>query len=376
MKKRVLVRVFIVLMILPIFVEAQEKDSLRISKNNVNLWGYADIYYGYNFNQPPSRVDGEMVNGNIFLYSHNRHNEFNINNGIVGLEYSKDRVRGAFALQSGTYVQYNYAAEPAVLRNIFEAYAGYMVANKLWIDAGIFASHIGSESAISFNDLTLSRSMMADNTPYYETGVKATYEVNDQLLLTGLALNGWQNITDHNKNKALGSQIQYKPHEKVLINYSTFYGKEAGAYENTTEIVNTDSLSTRRFFNDLYVQATFNKLTILAAFDIGFQKKLNSNGDYVWWNPNLILKCNITDKIALAARGEYYNDKNGVIINSGTVNGFQTFSGSLGLNLKLTEHMIWKIEGKAFESKDKVFINNAKTSNSSILVLSSVAFKF
>jgi len=376
MKRNGLVRVFIVLMILPIITQAQEKDNLKISKSTISLWGYADIYYGYNFNQPPSRIDGEMVNGNSFLYSHNRHNEFNINNGIVGLEYSKDRVRGALALQSGTYVLYNYASEPEVLRNIYEAYAGYQLVNKLWIDAGIFSSHIGAESTISFNNLTLSRSLMADNTPYFETGVKATYEVTDKLMLTGLMLNGWQNIIDHNRNKALGTQIQYKPAEKILINYSTFYGKEAGAYENTAEIVNTDSLSARRFFNNFYIQAVVNRLTILASFDIGFQKKLKASGNYVWWNPNLILKYVINDKIALVVRSEYYNDKNGVIINSGTAYGFQTFSGSFGVDLKLTEHLLCRLEGKGFDSKDKVFINKDKPSNNSILVLSSVAVKF
>jgi hypothetical protein len=345
--------------------------------SNITIWGYVDAYYAYNFNQPPSRIIAEMVNGNSHIYSHNRHNEFNVNNAILGIRYNKDRVRGAFALHSGTYVSSNYAAEPDVFKNIFEANAGYQLGKNTWVDAGIFASHIGFESAVSFDCQTLTRSMLADNTPYFETGVKITHQVGDKLTLTGLVLNGWQNIIDHNKNKALGTQIQFKPSDKVLINWSTFYGKEAGAYEHTSGILNTDSLSTRRFFNNFYIQANLNdKLSVTADFDIGFQKKRFGNGDYVWYSPDLIVRYAFTDKVAIAARAEYYSDEHGVIIYSGTPHGFQTFSSSMNFDLKMTEKIMWRIEGRVFSSKDQVYINNNKPSNQSTLVISSLAIKF
>ncbi|GAL85908.1 protein of unknown function precursor [Sporocytophaga myxococcoides] len=356
---------------------AQNKDSVSVKDSSgLSFWGFADIFYGYNFNQPPSRIDGELVTGNSFLYSHNRHNEFNLNNGIVGVDYFKDKVRGILALQAGTYVEYNYANEPAMLKYVYEAYAGYQPIRNLWIDAGIFTSHIGSESAISSENLTLSRSMMAENTPYYETGVRASYDINNKLKINGLILNGWQNITDHNKNKALGTQIQFKPTEHLLLNYSTFLGKEAGAYEPTAGIPNTDSLSARRFFNNFYCRAQLSKFTLLCSFDIGFQKKRKASGNYLWFNPNIILNYSITDRTSAVVRCEYYNDKNGVIIYTGTKNGFQTFAGSVGLNIRLAENLLWRIEGKVFESKDKVFLNKDNQSDKSVLVLSSVAIKF
>lgn len=223
MERLIFVCVFIIMMNNAFLSSAQNKDSVSVKDSSgLSFWGFADIYYGYNFNQPPSRIDGELVTGNSFLYSHNRHNEFNLNNGIVGVDYFKDKVRGILALQAGTYVEYNYANEPAMLKYVYEAYAGYQPIRNLWIDAGIFTSHIGSESAISSENLTLSRSMMAENTPYYETGVRASYDINNKLKINGLILNGWQNITDHNKNKALGTQIQFKPTTHLLLNYSTF----------------------------------------------------------------------------------------------------------------------------------------------------------
>ncbi|MCR6642672.1 MAG: porin [Sporocytophaga sp.] len=361
MERLIFVCVFIIMMNNAFLSSAQNKDSVSVKDSSgLSFWGFADIYYGYNFNQPPSRIDGELVTGNSFLYSHNRHNEFNLNNGIVGVDYFKDKVRGILALQAGTYVEYNYANEPAMLKYVYEAYAGYQPIRNLWIDAGIFTSHIGSESAISSENLTLSRSMMAENTPYYETGVRASYDINNKLKINGLILNGWQNITDHNKNKALGTQIQFKPTTHLLLNYSTFLGKEAGAYEPTAGIPNTDSLSARRFFNNFYCRAQLSKFTLLCSFDIGFQKKRKASGNYLWFNPNIILNYSITDRISAVARCEYYNDKNGVIIFTGTKNGFQTFAGSVGLNIRLAENLLWRIEGKVFESKDKVFLIKEK----------------
>jgi hypothetical protein len=377
MERLIFVCVFIFMMNNAFLSFAQNKDSVSVKDSSgLSFWGFADIYYGYNFNLPPSRIDGELVTGNSFLYSHNRHNEFNLNNGIVGVDYFNDKVRGILALQAGTYVEYNYANEPAMLKYVYEAYAGYQPIRNLWIDAGIFTSHIGSESAISSENFTLSRSMMAENTPYYETGIRASYDINNKLKINGLILNGWQNITDHNKNKALGTQIQFKPTEHLLLNYSTFLGKEAGAYEPTAGIINTDSLSTQRFFNNFYCRARLAKLTLLCSFDIGFQKKRKASGNYLWFNPNLILNYSFTDKISAVVRGEYYNDKSGVIIYTGTNNGFQTYAGSLGLNIRLAENLLWRIEGKVFGSKDKVFLNKENPSDKSVLVLSSVAIKF
>ncbi len=353
--------------------KAQDTSAARPLK----LWGYADVYYAYDFNNPASKNRAEMVNGNTHIYSHNRSNEFALNNGIIGLQYNKQRVRGAFSYHTGTYVKANYAAEPTILQNIYEAYVGYQLVDKVWVDVGIFSSYIGPESAISIDDLTLSRSIMADNTPYYETGAKITYTPSDKLTLTGLVLNGWQNIVDHNRNKAIGTQVQWKPVSNVLLNSSTFIGKEAGAYENTTNIVNTDSLSTERLFHDFYTQIDLSKrITLLVAFDMGAQKRRLTSGYNTWYSQNLIFKYTFTRKVSASVRSEYYHDKYGVIVYSGTSNGFQTYAPSLNIDFKLAENMYWRVEGRVFDSSDKVYVKNGHATNTDTFVLTSLAVKF
>ena len=110
---------------------AQQLDSA------ITLSAYAEAYYSYDLAQP----DDHLRPG--FFYSYNRHNEVNLNMGMIKLAYAKNNVRGNFALMAGTYAQYNLAAEPELLRSGFEANAGVKLSKSknLWLDAGIMPMH-------------------------------------------------------------------------------------------------------------------------------------------------------------------------------------------------------------------------------------------
>jgi hypothetical protein len=61
----------------------------------------------------------------------------------------------------------------------------------LWLDAGIMPSHIGFESAVSADCWTLTRSLLAENSPYYETGIKLGYVSKDEKLYISALLPKW-----------------------------------------------------------------------------------------------------------------------------------------------------------------------------------------
>ncbi|MFL5729938.1 MAG: porin [Cytophagaceae bacterium] len=337
----------------------QNQDSSN--SRPLTFIGFADVYFAYNMNQPGSHRQPDII------YSHNRHNEINLNNAVIGIQYNKENLRSAISFHTGTYVQANYASEPSSLRHIYEAYVGYSPCKKVWLDAGIFSSHIGFESALSINNPTLSRSMMAENTPYYETGLKLTYTPNERLSFCGLILNGWQNIAENNNNKAIGSQVQYKPAGNILFNSSTFIGKETPGY---------DTVSSMRYFHNFYNQMEFGRFSITAAFDIGFQNKRNEKGSYLWYNPNLILRTKTGDKTAVSLRMEYYHDKLGIRINYNIAGGFQTIAPSLGFDYCPMENFMWRLEGKVFQSKNKIFTKDNTPTSTEGLILTSMAVKF
>ena len=168
--------------------------------------GYLEAYYSYEFNKPLNNTKPS------FFYSHNRANEVNLNLGFVKAAYATEKLRANLSLATGTYMNANYAAEPGVLKNIYEANLGVKLSSKknIWLDAGILPSHIGWESAIGKDCPTLSRSLAAENSPYFETGIKLGYtSPNEKWYLSALVLNGWQRIqrVDGNTTPAFGTQV-------------------------------------------------------------------------------------------------------------------------------------------------------------------------
>lgn len=272
----------------------------------------------------------------------------------------------------GTYAQYNLAAEQGLLKNIFEANVGVKISNKnnIWIDAGIMPSHIGFESAIGKDCWNLTRSILAENSPYYESGIKLSYTTsNEKLYLAAMYLNGWQRIQRvlGNQSPAFGTQLTYKPNSKITCNWSTFAGNDL-----------PDSLSQKRFFNNFYGQIQLTeKLGITAGFDIGMQQVTKDTSEYnTWYSPVLILQYKPTSKIRIAARGEYYSDKNGVIIATNTVNGFQTLGYSINFDYLPTDHVMFRIEGRGLSSKDQIFLLDNKSNKANYFLTSSLAIAF
>lgn len=347
-------------------VFAQDSVKLATTASPVTFSGYVEAYYQYDFNKPADN------NRPGFIYSHNRHNEFNLNLGFLKGSYNTERVRANFAMASGTYMNANYAAETGVLKNIFEANAGIKISKKknLWIDAGIFSSHIGFESAISKDCWTLTRSMLADNSPYFESGAKITYTTdNNKWIVSGLLLNGWQRIkrVDGNSLMSYGTQVQYKPNATTTLNYSSFIGTDK-----------PDSARQWRYFHNLYgIFNVTDKFGITAGFDIGSEQKAKGSSSMnTWYSPVLILKYAVNDSWALAARGEYYYDKNGVIIASGTPNGFQTAGFSLNIDYMPASNAVLRLEARTLNSKDEVFVKGNGISNNNTFITTSIAVSF
>src|SRR5207248_344331 len=76
----------------------------------------------------------------------------------------------------------------------------------------------------------------------YESDVKFTALLSKKWTLTGLVLNGWGNIRQQNRGKAIGTQIQFKPSDKILFNSSTYAGNDK-----------PDSAKQFRYFHDFYI---------------------------------------------------------------------------------------------------------------------------
>ena len=337
----------------------QEEPKIKVT-------GYLETYFGFDFNKPTDN------NRPGFIYSHNRHNEMNLNLGFIKGNYENGRIRANLAVMAGTYANANLAAEPGVLKNIFEANAGVKLSKttNLWLDAGVFSSHIGFESAISKDCWVLTRNISSENTPYYESGAKITYGTNDgKFTAVGLYLNGWQRITRQNGNSqpAGGLQLTWKPTARITVNYSNYLGTEGA-----------DSVRIQRMYHNVYgVFQLTDKFGLTLGFDYGSQDKAKvSNKKKEVLSSVAIAQYKITQNWAVAGRVEYFEDKNGVFISTGTPNGFKTTGYSLNLDYAPITNAVIRLEGKVYDSKDKVFTRDQDAVNHNAALTASIAVSF
>lgn len=358
---------------------ADRSAQTQVAPNSgLTLSGYVEAYYTHDFTAPKTSQERPS-----FLYNHKRNREVNINVAFLKAAYAGDRVRGNLAIQVGNYAQYNYAAEQDLVKNIFEANAGVKLSKSrdLWLDAGLFASHIGFESAISKDCWTLTRSLLAENSPYYLSGAKLTYNTgNGKWTVLGMVTNGWQRVKklDGYSGPSFSTQVQYRPSSKLTFNWSSFLGSDR-----------PDSLKQGRFFNNFYaIVNPQGRFGVILGFDIGTDRKpviragsdqrVDGGGNYVWYSPVAIARYKTSDKSYINGRIEYYDDKNAVVIAAGVpgIPGFQTTGYSLGYDYAILPNALFRVEGKLYNSKDAIFEGRNGLSRSNTSLTTSLAVSF
>ena len=332
--------------------------------------GYVDTYYVDDFADTPF-PDRQITPGGVSPdYSHSRKDRLAVNHALLDAKFATDNFRGALGVQAGTYVQKNYAIEDNVAQHLYEAQLGFkpVTTAPVWIDAGIFASHIGLESAVSKDNLTPTRSLMADNTPYYESGAKLTWDPNTHWEYGLLALQGWQQIGSKNPNKAIGTQIQFKPVDGLVFNSSTYLGQSP----------NSPGARLRRYFHDFYATWQATKQWSLAfTTDVGADERSPRDRSLVGWvSATAIAKWQFAPQWAVAGRAEFYRDPHGLTIATGTPDNFVATGGSLNLDYQPDPHVLLRIELRTLAAEHPVFVerNGLDSSNDYLTASTSLSF--
>ncbi len=313
----------------------------------VKFGAFVDGYFAWDTHRPPS-LD------RAYTTTAARHSEFNINLAFVDATLSGPRLRGRFAAQFGTSVQANYAAEPRVGNNsgpdvsryIQEAYVGYQVKPTLWIDAGVFFAPFGAENWISRDNPVYTRSLIADNSPYYESGVRLSWQARPSLALQAHVINGWQNVSETNESKALAFRADWTPNAHLTLSYDGFFGNEQ-----------PDSVPARgRHFHEAIARVKLDDRTSLtSSFDYGTQARTDGAGRSAWRGFAVLLRREVTETVGLGARVEGYSDPDQVIVSTGATRGLRATGGSVNIDVRLHPRAIWRSEVRLLGARDAVF---------------------
>jgi hypothetical protein len=336
----------------PVASAQQASDTtlkIPLKKGTLTLEGYVDVYYSYALSHP-------LGGTRPYFVSYNRDNEINVDLAYVSIKYTSDRVRATFTPGYGTYMNANYASERQTLQNILEANVGIkLFAHKdIWLDAGVMVSPYTNETAYSLDQLTYTRSLGSENTPYYLTGAKLTLPLGSKWTAYLSVLNGWQVIQSQHDPLDFGSQLEYKPDSRWDINWNTYLGNEKSDANPGYEM---------RWFTDLYATYTAtSRWTLSADAYVGWQRR--QEGDSLapvqetrnWWNVNLAARYIFLPGNSFSARVEYFSDPYDVLQKPVTAEtGFKLFSTSLGYNLNITDDVTFRLEARYFKSPEQLY---------------------
>jgi hypothetical protein len=110
------------------------------------------------------------------------------------------------------------------------------------------------------------------------------------------------------------------------------------------------------------------------CLDIGQQQVSKGSSDYnTWYGTSAILHYTFNKNWAAAVRGEYFHDDNGILIYTGTPNGFKATGFSFNVDRSIGDRFLWRMEVRAFNSVDKIFTKSGTPVNNNTAITASFA---
>lgn len=303
------------------------------------LSGYIDTYYSRD-NDNDHTIDRFP---GISAYR----DEYRLNIVQLSAKYSKENVRGNITFQYGDIPDLFY---PEKQRLIPEANVGFSPwennGKSIWIDAGYFITHIGTETIRPMENTFSSYAMASFYEPLPQAGVSISYSsrrFNGALHV----VNGYSVLGDNNKSKSIGLALTYWPFKNVSFSYNNLGGNESVDLDNQK----------LRLYNNFIIKGYFWdnwSLIVNSDFCIQQNSKLDdttSLGTMV--GGFLTVKYTFNNpKFSLAYRGEYFMDFDGILSPiydvPGTANrtGLMIFGPSLAFEYKPMPNAYVRIEGR------------------------------
>jgi hypothetical protein len=278
-----------------------------------------DSYYGYSFNRPADHTVFPTTTAP-------RHNEFNLNLGLLGLEVTEYKhIFGKLVLQTGNYVDAITGTDATVtrgayssmasLRHVQQAYAGHRfdVLNGLNLVAGIFPAYIGMDGYIPQENWAYTHNLLGDFTPYYLSGLMAQLYPRKDLKTELWLVNGWQSLSKYGEGFGYGYSVNWRPHDRLSLT-TNFLGGNFEADQTRTRLYSDHVLQWKYAVGG--PDQRFKHLAIGAAADIGYNTASTLPGG-AQATPlggfALMHRAELNDQWAATLRGSTFYDPQGLV---------------------------------------------------------------
>ncbi len=359
------------------FLFAVKSVAQSDSTSKFSWSGYVDAYYAY--------YTDSVGEGNYqkFPSIAPRSNQVGLNTAQLTFQYDGEKVRALATLHVGDIAR---CAWSNTFNNIMEAHAGVRLCKTLWLDAGLFRTHVGVEGLLPRENFASCVSINTFYEPYFESGIRLNYNPNTKLAVTLLLLNGYNMYEDNNEKKSLGALITYAFNDKASIGYSNYTGDDTPTQPDSIK-----TISHLRIHNSLFFNYQYHKLKIQIGGDYVLQQNSgidNSNNlpdstTAVMTSGVVSLKLAATKSFAAYIRGEYFNDPEGFmggifIDKQGRFTGYNLTGATLGGEYKPTENSYVRLEARQLQMdiNQEIFNTNGVKTSSRLEVIFNIGISF
>lgn len=333
--------------------QALAADGLTVADalKDVRINGFLSAGYNYNFNEPHTRA----INLRPFNDTHD-----SISLELAQLVFHKDAQEAG---EAGFRLDLNFGyTVPKAIHStgaassddfdIRQAYITYVapVGSGLRLDFGKFVTDHGVEVIEGYEDWNwnYSRSFLFYNSiPFTHTGLRATYNVNDMLMLSGAVVNGWDNVKDNNTSKSVHLHAAITPLPDTAVNVKYMVGSEQDNNNNLRHLVN------------LNLSHQMGALALKADFVYGTEENVPLIGDATWTGLAGYARYAVSDKLAVNARAEVFSDEDGA--RTGTAQDL--WEVTITPEYAVNENLVVRAEYRHDSSNKDVFDKNGALSD-------------
>jgi len=397
----------------PAVAPAEESKTAGFLKS-VEIGGFVDTYYKYNYNKnfnssfrgntPGFARAGGITDVTAFDREHNSFTLDNVEISIFKAATEKDPIGFGFTTNYGeiaqrlTFVNSQGRGDGLTGSQNFTISQGFVtykapVGKGIDFKVGKFATWIGAELWESVDNPNYSRSLLYQNAiPFTNTGISAAYPVTDKLTTTLFLVNGWDTFVDNNNGKTGGYQFAYKFSENTSLILNGSHGPEQP--KDARLGVNDPGDNLRHFWDVIFAFKPLEKTTINLNVDFGTEKHASQNlvtgtqsigtfgstaipnlpvgnpSNGKWWGGSAIVSRDITDSIGVALRGEYFDDNDGARVG---VQHLRIWETTFTTNIKIRQNLFVRPEVR-YDKANKDIFGTSNSGNLSTLIAFSYLF--
>lgn len=350
--------------------ELFEKAPALAFFKEVQLTGYITASYNYNFSGPTVGSWGGRRND--FRYFDSEAKQFTFNMAELQLlkpsteesrfgfgltlNYGSD-ARKIHAAGLGADLPLQFTNQAFDLRQAFVTYK-IPLGRGLDVKGGKFDTLIGLEVVPAPANVNISRSFLFSwSPPFTHVGVLASYPFTDWLTATAGVVNGWDVADDNNRAFSYMGQVSLTPLKNLTLILNGIGGPEQ-----------PNDGSDYRWLADFVLTYTpLEKLTISLSGDLGAEDDALGPGvDAEWWGIEGIVGYQLTDKLSVAVRGEFFRDDDAFRVPQ----DIRTLTGLFAQDLwevtgtvkyKFTDHFSTRLEYRHDQSNVRSFRGSGKT---------------